>query len=156
MAFDVEVEKPGPKRGKRDGKVTARKFVELVRDQQKTPQEAASILNLDMKTLSTGPEFKHYCQILYKNWSAPAEVRREIVRAGLNKVAVESLANGDYETFMTATKQIGSDPEVGLTAPPAPLVSLNIGSLDALMGKLSLEDVIDVTPVESTKDAPDK
>lgn len=137
---DIDVDKtpPAPVR-----LGTAKKFVELVKDQKKSPEEAARILSLDLSTAGASEQMRLYTQKLLRSWAAGPDVRRELVRAGLNKIFMESLASGDYKTALDATKQIGSDPDVGLNAAPQPIVNINIEAIEGIVSKMKPSDVID-------------
>lgn len=72
--------------------------------------------------------FRDMISALIMDYHIPAEVMREMVRAARVKILLENTApGGDSKIALDAAKQIASDPDVGLNAPPVPPVTINIG-----------------------------
>lgn len=72
----------------------------------------------------------------------PAEARRQMVRAGLNKLFMDNVSSDDpaaQKIALDAAKQIGADPEVGLNHGESGGVVVNIGELEAVFTQLSNE-----------------
>jgi len=146
-------------RGKRNtpkSKV-ARKLVELVKEGA-TPDKAARLLDLDLKSPDNWAIVDQVRGLL-KDYAAKPELDRELVRATRRKAMLESLRpdateeGPNFDIALKAANQIASDPEVGLTAPPQPVVSINLQMLENILDSVKLEDVIDVTPEAGEKDA---
>lgn len=130
----------------------AKRFASLVKD-GKTPKQAASLMRIDLadpKSFGIRDEV----QQLLRGYSMQPEVAKAMVRAGRQKIFIDSLGMGEegaaaqnYDIALKASNQIASDPDVGLNAPPAPLVSLNFGSLEELLSRIDEKDAyLDVTP----------
>jgi hypothetical protein len=64
-------------------------------------------------------------------------VDRELVRAVRRKVLIdEGLSEtGDRKLALDAAKQIATDPDVGLNAPPQPIVQINLTELQTVIDK---------------------
>tara|TARA_R110000868_G_scaffold4119_19_gene25073 strand:- start:473 stop:1030 length:558 start_codon:yes stop_codon:yes gene_type:complete len=63
---------------------------------------------------------------LLKTYSFPDEARRLMVKAGLNKLFTEAMMSNDADTMLKAAKQIASDPDVGLNAPPQQIINISL------------------------------
>jgi hypothetical protein len=72
----------------------------------------------------------------------PAVAQRELVRAARLRVLMDALQDGsDPALTLRAAREIASDPEVGLTAPPSPLVSIEISEdLARVLEKIDAEE----------------
>lgn len=83
---------------------------------------------------------------LISKFHLPDVVARETVRAARNKLLLENLGpGGDRKIALEAAKQIAADPDVGLTAPPAPPVQINIGEgLRKILESDSSENMADI------------
>ncbi len=71
-------------------------------------------------------------QSLIGGYFLPPEARKQMVRAGLNKVFLTNVASEDpaaQKLALDAAKQIAADPEVGLTQEVSGGVTINIGEL---------------------------
>lgn len=74
----------------------------------------------------------------------PPEARKQMVRAGLNKMFLENVESGDpanAKIALEAAKQIGSDPEVGLQAEQSGGVIINIADLEGVFKQLAATKV---------------
>lgn len=142
------------KRDRKPGSKLAKRFVELVKDEGKTPKQAAALLRVDLSDPGTYALATELQQLL-KGYAAKPEMDRALVRAGRRKIALDAMGLGrdgavlsDPKIALEAFKQMASDPDVGLNAPPAPLVSLNFGSIEDLLDKMDEKDVIIDVKVE--------
>jgi hypothetical protein len=108
----VAVEIPSPKKAdiKTVSKVRAVKFVELVKAGE-SPQEAAKQVHTSLARLERDPEVQAMCETLIAQYTLPAETRKKLVRARLNKVVAE----GNDKEAVAAAKLVSADPEVGIT-----------------------------------------
>ena len=82
---------------------------------------------------------RHSLQQLIGTYFLPPEARRQMVRAGLNKVFLENVNSPDpgaQKVALDAAKQIGADPEVGLTTTETGGVIVNIEGLAGIFEQL--------------------
>lgn len=146
-------------RGKRKSPTNkvAKKLVDLVKEGS-TPEKAARLLDLDLKSPDNWAIVDQVRGLL-RDYAAKPELDRELVRATRRKAMLESLRpdateeGPNFDIALKAANQIASDPEVGLTAAPQPVVSINLQMLENILDSVKLEDVIDVTPEAEEKDA---
>lgn len=86
-------------------------------------------------------------QNLIGNYFLPPEARKQMVRAGLNRMFlanVESTDVNQQRLALDAAKQIGADPEVGLNLEPTGGVVINIGELDAVFKQIQTAPIPDI------------
>ncbi len=121
---------------------TVRKFNNLI-ESGVPPETAAKKVEKELVTFGNREEVIKKLQDIMVNFSFSADVVRAAVRASRMKVLIEALANEDPDMALKAAKQIASDPEVGLEAPPVTNVNLEIRAIKDLLD-LRPEDVIDV------------
>jgi len=128
----------------------AQKLVDLIKAGH-TPNAAARQLGYSWKALKSRPEVVEAIQGLLAAYTLPPHIDKELVRAARRKVLVENLGNSDVDSqklVLDATKQIASDPDVGLNAPPQILVNVDLRHIDEVLEKPvepieGLEDVIE-------------
>ncbi len=80
-------------------------------------------------------------QQLIGQYFLPPEARKQLVRAGLNKVFIENVQSYDpaaIKLALDAAKQIGADPEVGLTTHETGGVIINIGELAGVFDQIQV------------------
>lgn len=78
-------------------------------------------------------------QQLIGTYFLPPEARKQMVRAGLNKLFADNINSADpadKKIALDAAKQIGSDPEVGLGGEAGGGVIINIGELEGVFQQL--------------------
>ncbi len=132
--------------------VVAKRVVDLIQ-QGKTPQEAAQIIGIHPGNITGSPTM----QLLIRNLLAEAyigpEIVRAMLRAGRNKAFAQTLTDGlrDNDTGLLKiaaefSKQIGNDPEIGLSQAPQQIVNIDI---------TELKDVLKHTEPLLGFDAPD-
>lgn len=129
----------------------AKRFVELTGQGYK-PHEAAKLMGTTMKGLVGKEAFTKAVQSLIKEASMVPELRKEMIRSGLNKIFMENVGNPDKESqklAIEAAKVIGSDPDVGLTAQPQAGIQINLNTLGTVLDKAN---VIDVKLIEEDKE----
>ncbi len=86
-------------------------------------------------------------QQLIGTYFLPPEARKQLVRAGLNKIFIENVSSDDptaQKLALDAAKQIGADPEVGLTQEVVGGVVINIGELEGVFAQLKTAPVPEV------------
>jgi len=144
-----EVVTVGERRNRKPESKLAKRFADLVQKGE-TPARAAALLHVN---LNDPKEYGIRAEVegLLRGYAMKAEVAKELVRASRNKILIESmgLSGGtpDYGLALDAAKQIAGDPDVGLNAPPAPLVQLTFNTIEDLLEQMNEKDVIiDVTP----------
>lgn len=114
----------------------ARKLVELMR-RGASLEEVSDKTGLSRECLMRNAVIKRYIQeMIQNNWVPPA-VQRELVRAARVKVLVNALQEDDKKLILRAAKEIASDPEVGLNAPPSSTVVLNIHDIAEVLDRVS-------------------
>lgn len=154
MPEGIEVIEPGKRRVTNK---TAKRMVELV-EQGKPPKEAARLLDIDLKDPDNWAIVDQVRGLL-RDYAAKPELDRELVRATRRKAMLESLRpdatdeGPNFDIALKAANQIASDPEVGLTAAPQPVVSINIGTLEKIIEGIKMEDVIDIRPTEDRSES---
>lgn len=87
-------------------------------------------------------------QQLIGTYFLPPEARKQMVRAGLNKLFMDNVSKEDpaaQKLALDAAKQIGADPEVGLTQEVAGGVIINIGELDGVFAQLRTAAIPEVS-----------
>ncbi|CAB4142396.1 hypothetical protein UFOVP434_7 [uncultured Caudovirales phage] len=82
---------------------------------------------------------------LIKSFSFPDEARRLLVKASLNKVLTDALQKDDTETILKAAKQIASDPDVGLNAPPQQVINISLEKAQDALNKANERPEFDFT-----------
>lgn len=87
-------------------------------------------------------------QQLIGTYFLPPEARKQMVRAGLNKLFIDNVSSEDpaaQKLALDAAKQIGADPEVGLTQEVVGGVVINIGELEGVFAQLKTAPVPEVS-----------
>lgn len=98
-------------------------------------------------------------QNLIGNYFLPPEARKQMVRAGLNRMFlanVESTDTNQQRLALDAAKQIGADPEVGLNLEPTGGVVINIGELDAVFKQIQTAPVPEIIDGRSGRSGTDR
>ena len=133
------------RKGKNEG-IKAKRFLELIQDGE-TPGRAAEAIGTTYKKIKKDLNIRAAAKKLIEENNFPAAARKEMVRAGLNKIFMENVDGGakEQKLALAAAKQIGADPDVGLTAPPS-LIGLTI---DMTQIKNVLQNV---KPIEGLED----
>ena len=117
---------------KKEKGTLAKRFTELVGQGYK-PGQAARLVGSSVKGIMSSSRVKKEVATLLETYTLQADVRRALVRAGLNQLALENLgAEGDKKVALDALKAIGGDTEVGINAPPQPGIQINVGNLQSL------------------------
>lgn len=111
------------------------KFMQLIQ-QGVEPEEATRTTGLNRLNIPPRELVKVFTESTLGNYYMNDAVRRQLVKASANKILIDSMMKGDSDTALKAIKQISSDPDVGLTAAPQPVVNININeakeALDAV------------------------
>lgn len=90
---------------------TAQKFVDLLK-QGKTPGEAAQAIGTTVRALNTQGDMQAAVAALVSIGELPAEVRRKMLKAGLNKMFMEGIGSDsvkERKLALEAAKLIGQD-----------------------------------------------
>jgi hypothetical protein len=112
----------------------AKKLIELINNgvskdvAMKTLGVEAHQINLRELMVETNAQ-------LLRDYSIPDEARRMVVKASLNKVLTEAIQAGDIDSILKASKQIASDPDVGLTAPPQQTINISLDKAAEALNK---------------------
>ncbi len=143
--FPLDVETDHQNKAPKNG--IAKRFLELTGQGYKA-HEAAKLMGSTIKGLVGNDAFKRQVQQLIETASLSADLRKEMLRAGLNRIFMENVSNPDKESqklAIEAAKVIGSDPDVGLNAQPQAGIQINLNTLSTVLDKI---DVIDIKPIE--------
>lgn len=119
----------------------AKKFVELVKSGE-TPSDAARRLHRKLSDLRMDEEFTRKAAAIIEGGYLPAEVRKALVRSGLNRRFVNGIDSDDPELrrdALTAAKMIAEDPEVGLKH-TAPAVEIDLTVLGDILAKVETDE----------------
>lgn len=129
--------------------IRARRFLELVEDGM-TPSNAAKRLHSNLRNMNHNTDIRTGLRELVDNARFPAEIRKEMVRAGLNSIFLRNVAGKlkEQKIALDAARQIAKDPEVGLNAITAgPSVNIDLSTLGTLLEKMKpiagLESVLE-------------
>lgn len=137
-------------------KTKARHFLELVNDGM-PPSQAVRAVHTTMQDLRKDADVRAQLKDLIVVNRLPADIRKEMVRSGLNSLFMKNIGSDrlkDQKMALDVAKQISKDPEVGLSGPVGgPSVTIDMGSFAGLLQKMKpiegLEDIlITPTPVE--------
>jgi len=115
---------------------TAKKFVDLMLTGE-TVQMAAKRLHATVGTLIADPAFMAQVQGLVVQGYLPAEVRKMMIRGGLNQAFARGINSDDPDLrkdALNAAKQIAEDPEVGLKH-AGPAIEIDLGALADIFNK---------------------
>lgn len=140
----VELGKPRPRTA------VAKKFAELVTEKGKSPAEAADLMGIKIDSAGAA-QLRREVEGVIRGYTMKPEAAKVLVRAARNKLLIDALGTDGHEydpkIALEAAKQIASDPDVGLTAAPVPMVQLQFGNIEELLSQIDVKDVIiDVTP----------
>jgi hypothetical protein len=128
-SFELAV-KPGEGTKQTRAKQKARAFVDLVKNGL-SPEDAAERIGMDLgevTRISSAADMKELVARTLETGHIRSDIRKEVLRAGLNQSIMEALAEGDRKGFYDGYKLAASDPEIGLTGPSTVLgVQVNIG-----------------------------
>lgn len=109
----------------------------------KAGETLASAANAERTTLTeindTRSPIRASLEQLVGSYFLPPEARRQMVRAGLNKLFLDNVASEDpikQKTALDASKQISLDPEVGLQQDQGGGIIVNIGDLEGVFKQL--------------------
>ena len=133
---------------KRPKNALAKTFHELV-GQGLKPHEAAKRLGHTMKGLMSNESFTKQVQSLIDTATLPPDVRKAMIRSGLNAIFMQNINQPDKESqklAIEAAKVIGSDPDVGLNAQPQAGIQINLNTLSSVLDKLP--ETIDIKKEE--------
>lgn len=137
---DVEIDN----RDSKPKNAMAKRFTELITQGYK-PHEAAKLIGSTMRGLVGNDQFKKQVQQLIETASLVPEMRKEMIRSGLNHIFISNINNPDKESqklAIEAAKVIGADPEVGLNAPPQGTgIQINLNTLGNVLDKVEIIDI---------------
>lgn len=133
---------------KPDKNTLAKKYLNLIGQGYK-PGEAAKLVGTSMSGIASDNKTKKQLERLAKDYQLSADVRRALVRMGMNKILLDNIDSTDVNNqklALDAAKAIGSDTEVGINAPPQPGIQINVGNLQGLFSAIEIpkEEIIDV------------
>ena len=126
----------------------AERYLELIEGGFK-PHDAAERMGTTVRDMNKSEDIRKAVKKLIEQGTLPPLVRKAMVRAGLDKIFMESLENPKrHKTALGAAKLIGQDPDVGLNAPPSVIgVNVDMGALSGLFEKVQpipgLEEILE-------------
>jgi hypothetical protein len=152
-SLDVSV-KPGEGNKQTRAKQKARSFVDLVKNGL-SPEDAAERIGMDLgdaTRIASAADMKDLVARTLESGHIRSDIRKEFLRAGLNKTMADALLEGDKRGFYDGYKLAAADPEIGLTGPSTVLgVQVNIGD-DGIGGILKEFMVAPESPQKITSE----
>lgn len=115
----------------------AERFVDLVKH-GKTAAQAAQAIGTTVRALNTHSDMQDAIAALVSVGELPAEVRRKMLKAGLNKIFMEGVGSDsvkERKLALEAAKLIGQDPEISLTEGDGAKVVFDLGDLAEVFKK---------------------
>ena len=97
-----------------------------------SPGKAAASIGTTLGAIATNDEMRNAISQLVSVGEIPAEARKRMLRAGLNKLFMESVGATDIKSrkiALEAAKLIGQDPEVNANAGDGATVVFELGDL---------------------------
>lgn len=122
---------------------SARRFVDLI-EEGVSPGTAAARIGTTLKALKSGGDMAEAIRTLLEVGHVKAEIKKEVIRAGLFKTFVEGIMSSDpaeKKIALEASKQMASDPEIGLTKEADVSVNINLGDLGTAIKGIELEGI---------------
>ena len=136
-ALDVVI-KPGESNAKTRAKQKTRDFIDLVRSGL-SPEDAAERIGLDLgevTKISSQADMKSAVSEILNVGFIRSDIRKEYMRAGLNKMITEALMEGDRRDFANLYKLAASDPEIGLTGPSVAIqTNIDLSGLEDILAQ---------------------
>jgi hypothetical protein len=132
----------------------SKKFINLLGQGYK-PGEAAKLVGTSIRGIMNQNKFKKDVQLLVETYNLPPDIRRAMVRAGMNQIVMENLKVPEataQKLALDALKAIGSDTEVGINAPPQPGIQINLGNLTDVFAAFAKDDKMVVIDHKETED----
>ena len=112
----------------------AKKLIELI-NQGVNKENAMKALGIEAHQIDIRALMVETNAQLLRDFSIPDEARRLVVKASLNKILTEAIQAGDSEMVLKASKQIASDPDVGLTAAPQQVINISLDKAAEALNK---------------------
>jgi len=112
----------------------AKKLIELI-NEGVSKENAMRALGVEAHQINLRELMIETNAQLLKNYSIPDETRRLLVKASLNKVLTEAIQAGDVDSILKSSKQIATDPDVGLTAPPQQIINISLDKAQEALNK---------------------
>lgn len=140
VALDVVI-KPGESNAKTRAKQKTRDFIDLVKSGL-SPEDAAERIGLDLgevSKISSQADMKAIVAETLDTGFIRSDLRKEYLRAGLNKMITESLLEGDRRDFANLYKLAASDPEIGLTGPSIAIQNnINVSEIGDILAQFDV------------------
>ncbi len=137
---------------KPDHGLKARRFLDLVASGVK-PSEAAYKLQGTVGDFCNSVELRDALKKLVDTARLPAEVRKEMVRSGLNSIFLRNIQGKlkEQKIALQAAQQISKDPEIGLNMPNiGPSVVINMDALGTMMQNMKPIEGLEEIPLAPT------
>jgi hypothetical protein len=111
-------------------------FIDLVKSGL-SPEDAAARIGLDLgevTKVASQTDMRRIVSETLEVGHIRSDLRKEYLRAGLNKMVTEALVEGDRKSFGDLYKLAASDPEIGLTGPSVAIQNnINISELGDIL-----------------------
>jgi hypothetical protein len=111
-----------------------KRFLDLIAIGNKPSRAAERVGITNTAKFMKSQEFRNEVRDLIEADNLPAGVRRAMVQAGLNKIFMDNYKK-DPKVALDASKQIASDPEVGLNQPQLIGVPIDMGALGQILSQ---------------------
>lgn len=138
---DVEVEEE--KDGLHRPEVKVRKFAEALAEGL-TPGKAAQRLGTTLKQLKSRSDMCKAIEELIDVAHVKPEIKKEVIRAGLFKTFVEGITSDDKDArkiALEASKQMATDPDIGLDRTSDVSINVNLGELEDVLKDIKIEGI---------------
>jgi len=119
----------------------AKQVVDLLANKELSITQIAEHVGVNPKAL-TRPDMKARIHNLLTEGYVIADVQRAAVRAGRFKIFMDMMEDGlkqgdvaSLKVALEASKQIGMDPEIGLSQAPQQVVNIDLGPLTEILKK---------------------
>lgn len=136
-ALEVRV-KPGESAKQTKARQKTQQFIELVKNGL-SPEDAAARIGLDLGEVQKLGSKSDMARIVAETLEVGhirSDIRKEYLRAGLNKMLTEAMLDGDRKEFGSLYKLAASDPDVGLTGPSTVnAIQVNFTDLKSVIGE---------------------
>lgn len=133
--LEVKV-KPGETNKQTRARQKTQSFIDLVKGGL-SPEDAAARIGLDLgevTKISSQTDMKRVVAETLEVGHIRSDLRKEYLRAGLNKMVTEALVEGDRKSFGDLYKLAASDPEIGLTGPSVAIQNnINISEIGDIL-----------------------
>jgi len=130
-----------------EAKIKAQRFADAIVSGMK-PGQAADKVGTTLRAIKSSKEMQRVVEETIRTGHLSAEIRRLLVRSGLNQLLIQSLGSDDLqerEFSLKVIKQISLDPEVS-TEQVQGGVTIDLGELKDVVTNISLPNIAPFSP----------